>query len=87
MKRETFRVVKKLIRRKGYGRTKNTYCIYNIENEKHSFRKRCEEDSEIFKVLSTHTVTKRDDRYDTRIFVDGIFHNDVLIGLENIKVQ
>lgn len=86
MKREKFRIVKKLIRRCGYGRTKNTYCIFNIENDKHSFRKRCEVGSEMWDVLSTHIVTKRDDRYNTQIFVDGIFHNDVLIGLENIVV-
>ncbi len=79
---ETFKVVKKIIRRKGYGRTPKTYCTFVIENENHQHRMRTYEHTELFKLLESTTISKNPN-YMYSIYVDGVFYNDKLVSVTN----
>jgi hypothetical protein len=83
---ETLRVTWKMIRRSGYPstRTPQTYCDFIIENEKHKHRRMVYEKSELFKLLSSTTISKNP-KYSSYVIVEGIYNGDKLIGLINPK--
>lgn len=85
MEREILRVTWKIIRRAGYGRTPSTYCTYIAENEKHSHRLKTVEGTKLFELLENHIVSKNIDRCETKIYVDGMYHNGKLKYVTNFR--
>jgi len=81
---ETLKVVWKFIRRKGYPstRTPETYCDYIIENENHKHRLRTYEKTELFKLLQSTTISKKE-KYMWSVLVDGIYYGNKLISVTN----
>lgn len=87
MERETLRVTWKIIRRAGYGRTPSTYCSYIAENEKHSHRLKTVEGTKLFDLLQKYVVSKFIDRYDVKIYVDGMYHKGKLLYVTNFRAM
>jgi len=85
MKLEILQVTWKFIRRKGYGRTPETYCSYIIENSVHKHRLKTLEGTKLFKLLSEHHVSAREE-YLVKIVVDGMYHNGELVYITNPRI-
>lgn len=86
MKHESLRVVWKIIRRAGYGRTKHTYCSYIIENENHRHRLKTTEGTKLFNILQNNIISKTD-RYSHKVLIDGIYHKGELQYVTNFRVM
>lgn len=80
------RVVWKIIRRKGYGRTPATYCKYIVENENHRHELRISEGTELFDLLSKTIISKSEDYYEKHLYVDCVYYNNVLVKVINPRV-
>jgi hypothetical protein len=83
MKTETLRVTWKIIRRAGYGKTKKTYCKYIAENTNHKHELRAEENTELFKLLSSTVVSSNSERYSKLLFVDAEYYGNALVKIKN----
>lgn len=86
MKTETLRVVWKIIRRKGDGRTPATYCRYNVENKNHQHKLRVSEGTKLFDLLSKTIISKSEDYYEKHLYVDCVYYNNILIKVINPRV-
>ncbi len=87
MVQETLRVTWKLIRRAGYGRTKQTYCTYIAENKKHKHKLKTLEDSKLFKILEK-TIVSNNDRYSScSVFIDAYYVKNKLVYITNFRVM
>ena len=86
MERETLKVTWKIIRRAGHGRTKHTYCSYIAENEKHQHRLKTVEGTRLFEMLEK-TVASKSDRYETKVYLDGMYHNGDLVYVTNFRIM
>lgn len=87
MERETLRVTWKIIRRAGYGRTPSTYCSYIAENEKHSHRLKTVEGTKLFEFLQKYVVSRHIDRYDVKVYIDGMYHKGKLVYVTNFRIM
>jgi len=85
MDRETLRVTWKFIRRVGYGRTPETYCTYIAENENHKHKLRTVEGTKLFEILEK-TIVSKTDRYEFKVFVDGMYYKNKLLFITNPRI-
>jgi len=85
MDRETLRVTWKFIRRVGYGRTPETYCTYVAENENHKHKLRTVEGTKLFEILEK-TIVSKTDRYEFKVFVDGMYYKNKLLFITNPRI-
>lgn len=85
MDKETLRITQKLIRRAGYGRTPKSYCTYVAENEKRKHKLKTVEGTKLYEILE-NTIVSKNNRYDVRVFIDGMYHNDKLIFVTNPRI-
>lgn len=83
MRRETLKVTWKIIRRKGYGRTPETYCSYIAENENHKHRLRTSGGSKLFEMLQRTVISTG--RADNDVLVDGMYRDDELQFVTNFR--
>jgi hypothetical protein len=87
MVQETLRVTWKLIRREGYGRTKQTYCTYIAENKNHKHKLKTLEGSKLFEILEK-TIVSDNDRYSSlSVFIDAYYVKKRLIYITNFRVM
>jgi hypothetical protein len=86
MKKETLIVTWKRIIRKGYGRTPKTYCVYIMQNEEHRHRRRVEENTLLFDILSKTVVSAHLQRYEKQVVIDGVYYDNKLIRVENPRI-
>lgn len=82
MKREIMKVTWKIIRRKGQGRTPETYCSYIIKNKKRKHRLRTNIGTILFELLNNITVSKSGS---VEIQMDGMYINNKLIYVCNFR--
>lgn len=87
MIRETLRVSWKIIRRAGQGRNINTYCSYVAENENKQHKLKTVEGTKLFDLLSNYPVSKNENQYSERIFLDGIYYKDKLLFVTNFRIM
>lgn len=85
METEALKVTWKIIRRKGYGRTPETYCSYIAENNNHSHRLKTREGTKLFEMLEK-TVCSKNDKYLHKVMIDGIYHHDKLLYITNPRI-
>ena len=83
MRRETLRVTWKIVRRKGYGRTPETYCSYIAENKNHKHRLRTPVGSKLFELLDKTIIHKNGVSND--VLVDGMYRDDELLFVTNFR--
>lgn len=86
MKTETLTITKKIIRRKGYGRTSATYCKYIAENQNHSHTLRTFEGTELFDILSKTVISKHVERFEKQVVVDAEYFNNALVRVINPRI-
>lgn len=84
MKRETLKVTWKIIRRKGHGRTPESYCNYIIENENHKHRLKTKEGTKLFDILDNTTILK-EGSINEEVLVDGIYWGKKLLFVTNFR--
>lgn len=82
MTRETLKVTWKIVRRKGYGRTPETYCSYIVENKKRKHRLRTNIGTKLFELLNNVYVSESGT---VEIQMDGMYVNDKLIYVCNFR--
>ena len=82
MTRETLKVTWKIIRRKGYGRTPETYCSYIVENENRKHHLRTDVGTKLFELLSNVYVSKSGS---VEIQMDGMYIKDKLMYVCNFR--
>ena len=82
MKRETLKVTWKIVRRKGHGRTPETYCSYIVENEKRRHRLKTFLGTTLFDLLDTTYVSKRGV---AEVQMDGMYVGDKLMYVCNFR--
>ena len=82
MKRETLKVTWKIIRRKGYGRTPETYCSYIVENKNRKHRLRTNIGTKLFELLNNVFVSKSGT---AEIQMDGMYIEDRLMYVCNFR--
>ena len=82
MKRETLKVVWKFVRRKGYGRTPETYCSYIIENKNRKHRLRTKIGTKLFDLLDNIYISKKGT---TEIQMDGMYMQNKLMYVCNFR--
>ncbi|HOG38301.1 MAG TPA: hypothetical protein PLD95_02400 [bacterium] len=85
MRREMLQVTWKIIRRKGNGRTPETYCTYIAENEKYKHKLKTIEGTKLFDLLSTHKISKRPE-FEKKVMIDGMYRGDKLIFITNPRI-
>jgi hypothetical protein len=86
MKTELLTITWKRIIRKGYGRTPKTYCKFIAQNERHSHKRRVEEGTELFNILSKNIVSPHVLRYEKQVVIEAEYHDNQLIRLSNPRV-
>ncbi len=87
---EQLRVTWKLIRRAGYGKTKHTYCTYIIENEKYKHKLKTIEGTKLFDMLQKTVISHNPDkldRFNTLIFIDGVYRDGELRYIKNPRIM
>lgn len=84
MKRETLKVTWKIIRRKGHGRTPESYCNYIIENEKRKHRLKTKDGTKLFDILDNTTILKKGS-INEEVLVDGLYWKDKLLFITNFR--
>lgn len=84
MKRETLKVTWKIVRRKGHGRTPESYCNYIIENETHKHRLKTKEGTKLFDILDKTTILKKGS-VNEEVLVDGIYIGNKLLFVTNFR--
>lgn len=82
MKRETLKVVWKFVRKKGYGRTPETYCSYIVENKNNKHRLRTNLGTKLFELLNDIYISKKGT---AEIQMDGIYMKDKLMYVCNFR--
>lgn len=85
MKLEILQVTWKFIRRKGYGRTPETYCSYIVENKNHKHKLKTVEGTKLFELLQKNTVSANE-KYENKIVVDGMYQKGKLIYVTNPRI-
>ncbi|MFA5366346.1 MAG: hypothetical protein WC333_00285 [Dehalococcoidia bacterium] len=89
MKTLPLKVTWKMIRRAGYGRTKETYCTYIAENGKYKHKLRTEEGTKLFEILATTVIShnpKKILRFSSDVYVDGVYKDGNLMCVKNPRV-
>lgn len=76
MKRETLKVTWKIVRRKGYGRTPETYCSYIVENKNRKHRLRTNIGTGLFELLNNTHISESGT---AEIQMDGMYIGDKLM--------
>ncbi len=79
----------KLIRRAGYGRTKDTYCTYIAEDKDHKHRLKTIEGTKLFDLLQSIKIGRDKDhpeRFEKSVFVDGVYYNNKLLCIKNPRI-
>lgn len=85
MKKETLRVTWKIVRRKGHGRTPQSYCNYIIENKNHKHKLKVREGSKLFDILDNTVIFKREGTNEF-VLVDVLYDdNDNFISIIDYK--
>jgi len=85
MKKEKLRIIWKIIRRKGHGRTPESYCNYIAENENHKHRLKTRDESKLFEILDNTVIYERDGT-NHEVFIDGIYDdNNNLLYVTNFR--
>jgi hypothetical protein len=86
MEHETLQVTWKIIRRTGYvcSRTKETYCSYITENKNHKHKLKTVEGTKLFDILASTVVSKLD-KYEFKVYVDGVYHKGKLLYVTNFR--
>ena len=82
MKRERLKVTWKIVRRKGYGRTPETYCSYIAENEKRKHRLRTNIGTKLFELLDNLYISKSGSE---EVHMDGMYIGDELMFVCNFR--
>ena len=82
MKRETLKVTWKFVRRKGYGRTPETYCSYIVENEKRKHRLRTNLGTRLFELLNSIYISES---ATAELQMDGMYIGDNLMYVCNFR--
>lgn len=83
MRRETLKVTWKIVRRKGHGRTPETYCNYVAENETHKHRLRTEVGTKLFEMLDSSVILKKGGNKE--VLMDGMYMGDKLMYVCNFR--
>lgn len=86
MIQETLKVTWKLVRRAGYGRTKEGYCTYVAENKKHKHRLKTLEGSKLYKILEK-TIVSENERYEKSVLIDAYYVRNKLVYITNFRVM
>jgi hypothetical protein len=89
MKTLPLKVTWKMIRRAGYGRTKETYCTYIAENGKYRHKLRTEEGTKLFEILAATVIShnpKKVLRFSSDVYVDGVYKGGNLLYVKNPRV-
>jgi len=86
MEREALQVTWKIIRRAGYAcsRTKETYCSYIAENKNRKHKLKTVEGTKLFDILASTVVSKLD-KYEFKVYVDGVYHKGELLYVTNFR--
>ena len=84
MRRETLMVTWKLVTKKGYGRTPETYCTYIVKNKKRKHRLKTFLGTYLFELLNT-TYVSRGGIASDEIQMDGIYREDNLLFVCNFR--
>ena len=82
MKRESLKVVWKFIRKKGHGRTPQTYCSYIVKNKNKEHRLRTNMGTKLFDLLNSTYISKNET---AEIQIDGIYMKDKLMYVCNFR--
>jgi hypothetical protein len=90
MKIIPLKVTWKIIRRAGYGRTKETYCSYIAEGSKHKHKLRTVEGTKLFEILQETVVPHNPgklERFDKGVYVDGVYRDGKLLYVKNPRIM
>jgi hypothetical protein len=82
---ETLQVVWKIIRRPyPCCRTKEIYCSYIAENKNHKHKLKTVEGTKLFDILASTVVSKLD-KYEYKVYLDGVYHDGKLLYVTNFR--
>jgi hypothetical protein len=92
---ESLKVTWKFIRKAsektwdGHGKISEAYCSYIIENKNHKHKLRTIEGTKLFELLQTTVISHNPnklERFNTGVYVDGVYRNNKLQYVKNPRV-
>jgi len=82
---ETLRITGKIIRKGRECGMSEHYYSYIAENKNHKHKLKTIEGTKLFEILKTTIVSKVDDRYNYKVYIDGVYYKGDLLYVTNFR--